>query len=287
MKIQSDDFKVSPEKKFRLKDWSTHVPHLTKSKEQYKKILTAQVEELSAQQRLLYASNTHSLLLIFQGMDAAGKDGSIRHVMSGVNPQGCQVFSFKVPTSEDLQHDFLWPAAQRLPERGRIGIFNRSYFEEVLTVRVHPKLLENRALPVVGFHDEKFWKSRFESIAAFEHHLVLNGTRIVKIFLHMSKEEQRKRLLERIENPEKSWKLEPSDVRDRSHWKKYTTAYEKCIAETNSKNAPWFVVPADDKETARLIISQVVIDALKSLGLSYPKASSKKLKALKAARKSL
>jgi len=245
------------------------------------------MEKLSALQDLHYASHKYALLLIFQGMDAAGKDGAIRHVMSGVNPEGCEVFSFKQPSAEELDHDFLWRTTCRLPERGRIGIFNRSYYEEVLIVRVHPDLLRTQGLPA-ELRDEKYiWEQRYSSIVNQEKHLHRNGTRIVKIFLHLSHNEQRKRFLERIDEPEKNWKFSASDVHERKYWKQYIRAYEECLHATSTHQAPWYVVPADDKENARLIVSQIVLDALAGLKMAYPKSTDKRRAELNAIRKQL
>jgi PPK2 family polyphosphate:nucleotide phosphotransferase len=238
-------------------------------------------------QRLHYASNRHALLLIFQGMDAAGKDGAIRHVMSGVNPQGCEVFSFKQPSAEELEHDFLWREGRHLPERGRIGIFNRSYYEKVLVVRVHPKLLRDEQL-LGKLRDQKtFWKERYRSIIELEKHLHRNGTRVIKFFLHLSKKEQRRRFLERIDEPEKNWKFSLADIHERKYWKHYMKAYEACLNATSTRHAPWYVVPADDKENARLIVSQIVVDALNGLKMTYPKTTAKRRRELKAIRKLL
>ena len=211
-------------------------------------------------QQLHYASNRHAVLLIFQAMDAAGKDGAIRHVMSGVNPQGCQVFSFKHPSATELEHDFLWRTTRDLPERGRIGIFNRSYYEEVLIVRVHPEILRSEGLPDAPHDDKTVWHDRYRSIVDLEKHLHGNGTRIVKFFLHLSKEEQRKRFLARIDEPDKNWKFSLADIEERKFWKHYMKAYEECLSATSTSDSPWYVVPADDKENARLIVSQIVLD---------------------------
>jgi PPK2 family polyphosphate:nucleotide phosphotransferase len=226
---------------------------------------------LKVQQNLLYATNRYSLLLIFQGMDAAGKDGAIKHVMSGVNPQGCEVFSFKQPSAEELEHDFLWRTTVRLPERGHIGIFNRSYYEEVLVVRVHPEILHNEGLPD-ELIEPAIWQERYRSIVEMEKHLHRNGTRIIKFFLHLSKEEQRKRLLARIDNPEKNWKLSLADVEERKFWNTYRKAYEACLSSTSTTEAPWYIVPADDKDNARVIVSQIILETLDELGLCYPEA---------------
>jgi PPK2 family polyphosphate:nucleotide phosphotransferase len=259
-----------------LDEWPTKVDPVYKSKDQYKRLLEAHVEQLSAQQRLLYASNRHAVLLIFQAMDAAGKDGAIKHVMSGVNPQGCQVFSFKHPSAAELEHDFLWRSTRDLPERGRIGIFNRSYYEEVLIVRVHPELLHSEGIPDAPHNDKKIWVSRYRSIADMEQHLHANGTRIVKFFLHLSNEEQRKRFLARIDEPDKNWKFSLADVEERKYWKDYMRAFEECLGATSTKDSPWYVVPADDKENARLIISQIVLDTLEGLRMAYPKTDEKR-----------
>ena len=242
---------------------------------------------MSSLQRLHYASNRYALLLIFQGMDAAGKDGAIRHVMSGVNPQGCEVFSFKQPSAEELKHDFLWRTTRRLPERGRIGIFNRSYYEEVLIVRVHPEILRGQGLPDELLDEKTIWKERYRSIVDLEEHLHRNGTRIIKFFLHLSKEEQRKRFLERIDEPDKNWKFSLADIQERRYWKHYMKAYEACLSATSTHHAPWYVVPADDKENARLIVSQIILDTLKELKMSYPEANKARRKELRSIRKLL
>jgi PPK2 family polyphosphate:nucleotide phosphotransferase len=258
-----------------------------KSKKQYHKLLNLHVDELSSLQRLHWASHRYALLLIFQGMDAAGKDGAIRHVMSGVNPQGCEVFSFKQPSAEELEHDFLWRTTCRLPERGKIGIFNRSYYEEVLVVRVHPEVLRNQGLPEELINGSTIWKERYRSIVDLEKHLHRNGTRIIKFFLHISKKEQRRRFLERIDEPKHNWKFSLSDARERNSWRLYTAAYEACLGETSTHQAPWHVIPADDKENARLIVSQTVMDALKSLKMSYPKVTPKRRQELGSIRQRL
>jgi PPK2 family polyphosphate:nucleotide phosphotransferase len=287
LKIDSKEFQVRPDEKISLKDWPTSVKPICKSKKDYEEFLQVQVAQLSKLQELHYASDQYALLLIFQGMDAAGKDGAIRHVMSGVNPQGCQVFSFKQPSAGDLEHDFLWRATCRLPERGHIGIFNRSYYEEVLVVRVHQKDLREEGLPEKLCDRKEIWEERYQSIVEFEKHLYRNGTRTVKIFLHISREEQRKRLLERVDDADKHWKLSLSDIQERKYWKHYAQAYEACLNGTTSKHAPWYVVPADDKENARLIVSQIVLDALGDLKLSYPKTTEKRRQELKSIRKLL
>jgi PPK2 family polyphosphate:nucleotide phosphotransferase len=287
MKFNSKDFRVREGDKVNLKKWPTLVKPTYKSQEQYAQCLAQNIEDLKDFQQLHYADNRYSLLLIFQAMDAAGKDGAIKHVMSGINPQGCQVFSFKHPSVTELDHDFLWRTNQCLPERGRIGIFNRSYYEEVLIVRVHPEILHSQRLPEGAHDDKNIWQGRYQSIRDLESHLHRNGTRIVKFFLHLSKEEQRKRFLDRIEQPDKNWKFSLADIEERKHWKHYMSAYEACLSETSTKQAPWYVVPADDKENARLIISQVVVDTFKSLKMSYPEADAKHTQELQSIRQQL
>ncbi len=287
MKIQSEKFRVDPNKDFRLDDRPTIIKPYFKSKKQYRKTLEDHVAKLSSLQQLHYASHRYALLIIFQGIDAAGKDGAIRHVMSGVNPEGCEVFSFKQPSAEELEHDFLWRTTCRLPERGRIGIFNRSYYEEVLVVRVHPEILQNEGLSEELRDEKAVWKERYRSIENFESHLHVNGTRVVKVFLHLSQEEQRKRFLERIDEPDKNWKFSLTDIHERKYWKQYAAAFEECLNATSTEASPWFVVPADDKENARLIISMIVMDALKDLKMSYPKTTAKRRAELQAIRKLL
>src|SRR5881296_2756411 len=287
MKIDSHDFRVNSGKKLKLKDWPTRVKSYFNSKNHYRSLLQEHTEKMSALQSMLYAQNQHALLLIFQAMDAAGKDGAIKHVMSGVNPQGCQVFSFKHPSAEELQHDFLWRTTRLLPERGRIGIFNRSYYEEVLIVRVHPEILRAEKLPDDLLDPDSIWKQRFRSIAGLEDHLHRNGTRILKFFLHLSKEEQRKRFLARIDEPHKNWKFSLDDVEERKYWKQYMKAYEACLAATSSRHAPWYVVPADDKPNARLIVSRIVVDALDALDMSYPEPDAARRRELQAIRRRL
>jgi len=276
MKTQIDpkDYRVPAGRKVDLKKWPTDVKPVYRSKKHYNQCLDRQVAELSDRQRLLYATNRHAVLLIFQAMDAAGKDGAIRHVMSGVNPQGCQVFSFKHPTATELDHDFLWRTTQALPERGRIGIFNRSYYEEVLIVRVHPEILQSQGLPDSLLDEKTIWPERYRSIVDLEAHLHRNGTRIIKFFLHLSKEEQRKRFLARIDDPDKNWKFSSADLAERKYWKDYRHAYAACLEATSTKEAPWHVVPADDKENARLIISEIILDVLRGLQMAYPKTLS-------------
>jgi PPK2 family polyphosphate:nucleotide phosphotransferase len=287
MTIDSKTYRVPPGKKLNLSEWPTAAPSLTESKKHYQKLLEEHVKDLSALQQLHYACNRHALLIIFQGIDAAGKDGAIRHVMSGINPQGCEVFSFKQPSAEELEHDFLWRTTCRLPERGRIGIFNRSYYEEVLVVRVHPEELRDEGLSKQLQDDKSKWDDRYRSIVDFEKHLDWNSTRVVKVFLHLSKDEQRKRFLARIDDPEKNWKLSLADIHERKFWKDYVKVYEGCLSATSTHHAPWYVVPADDKDDARLIVSQIVLDALKGLKPSYPATTQKHRAELKSIRKIL
>lgn len=287
MNIDYKVFQVPAGKNIRLKSRSTQVKPFYGSKREYKALLAAQVDELSSLQRLLYASDRYSLLLVFQAMDAAGKDGVIRHVMSGINPQGCQVFSFKHPSAEDLDHDFLWRTTQCLPERGRIGIFNRSYYEEVLIVRVHPEILRAQRLPDALLDERTIWRNRYRSIIDHEKHLHSNGTRIIKFFLHMSKEEQRKRFLARIDDPDKNWKFSAADIEERKYWDSYMQAYEACLSATSSKNSPWYIVPADDKENARLIVSEIIVETLKSMQMEYPRQDKARIAELQAIRTEL
>jgi PPK2 family polyphosphate:nucleotide phosphotransferase len=287
MKINSKDFRVRPGEKVNLREWPTRVKPFCTSKKRYKEVLGEHVDELSSLQRLHYASNRYALLLIFQAMDAAGKDGAISHVLSGVNPQGCEVYSFKHPSAEELEHDFLWRTTCRLPARGRIGVFNRSYYEEVLIVRVHPEILRSEGIPDERAGKKTVWKERYRSIVDLEKHLHRNGTRVIKFFLHLSKEEQRKRFLERIDEPDKNWKFSQADVAERKFWNQYMRAYEDCLSATSTKTAPWHVVPADNKYNARLIISRVVIDALKDLKMSYPKLTRARRSELREIREQL
>ncbi len=287
MKIHTKEFRAAEGDEINLKKWPTKVDPVSKSKHQYKTLLEDHVAQLSAQQQLLYADNRHAILLVFQAMDAAGKDGAIRHVMSGVNPQGCQVFSFKHPSATELEHDFLWRTTRDLPGRGKIGIFNRSYYEEVLIVRVHPEIFRSEGLPDALLDEKKVWHDRYRSIVDLEKHLHANGTRIVKIFLHLSKEEQRKRFLARIDEPEKNWKFSSNDITERGFWDDYRKAYEECIGATSTKHSPWYIVPADDKESARLIVSQIVLDTFEDLKMSYPKVSAERKQELLAIRKQL
>jgi PPK2 family polyphosphate:nucleotide phosphotransferase len=274
--IHAKDFIVPASKSVNLNKWPTLIDPVYKNKDEYHQMLNDHVEEMSDLQRLLYASNTHSLLLIFQAMDAAGKDGAIRHVMSGVNPQGCQVFSFKHPSATELDHDFLWRSVLSLPERGRIGIFNRSYYEEVLIVRVHPEILQSEHMPKKNGDTSSIWHQRYRSIRGFEDHLHHSGTHIIKFFLHLSKDEQRKRFLDRIDDPDKNWKLSLADITERAFWEQYREAYEDCLTATSTVDAPWYVVPADDKKNARLIISKIRLDKFNDLKMSYPETGEER-----------
>src|SRR5450759_5206697 len=287
MKISLNEFRVREGHAVNLRKWSTTVAPVYKSKEHYQKLLGEHVAQLSTQQELLYASNRYAVLLIFQAMDAAGKDGAIKHGRSGVNPQGCQGFSFKHPSPAELQHDFLWRATRDLPERGRIGIFNRSYYEEVLIVRVHPEILRSEGIPDVPHADKAVWHDRYRSVVDMERHLYGNGTRIIKFFLHLSKEEQRKRFRQRIDVPKKNWKFGLADIEERKLWKHYMQAYEECLSATSTQDAPWYVVPADDKENARLIVSQIVLDTFEGLKMTYPKPSVERRHELLSIRKQL
>jgi len=271
MKIDLNQFRVGEGQKINLRDRPTVIEPFYSSKKEYKQLLDDHAGELSSLQRLLYASNQYALLIVFQGMDTAGKDGAISHVMSAVNPLGFQVFSFKQPSAEELDHDFLWRTNIRLPERGRIGIFNRSYYEEVLVVRVHPQFLKGQGLPADLLRRKSIWDQRYRSIIDLENHLHRNGTRIVKIFLHVSKGEQARRLLSRIDDPQKNWKFNPADMDERKRWTQYMKAYEACLGATSTHAAPWYVVPADDKKNGRVIVSSIVLSTLKGLKLRYPK----------------
>jgi PPK2 family polyphosphate:nucleotide phosphotransferase len=287
MKINTRDFRVRAGHEVDLRKWPTSVDPVYDSKEHYQELLAEHVAKLSSLQQLLYASSGHAVLLVFQAMDAAGKDGAIKHVMSGVNPQGCRVFSFKHPSPAELQHDFLWRTTRDLPERGQIGIFNRSYYEEVLIVRVHPQILRSEGVVDAPVDAKSLWRDRYRSIVDLERHLSTNGTRIIKFFLHLSKKEQRKRFLERIDDPEKNWKFSAADIEERGFWKHYMRAYEKCLSATSTSFAPWYVVPADDKENARVIVSQVLLDTLAALKMTYPKTSAQRRVELLAIRKRL
>jgi PPK2 family polyphosphate:nucleotide phosphotransferase len=287
MKIDVSPFRVAADSAVSLKHRPTRVRPFYRSKHDYRRLLADHTAKLSSRQSLLYAHDRYALLIILQAMDAAGKDGAVKHVMSGVNPQGCQVYSFKHPSAEELEHDFLWRTTRCLPERGRIGIFNRSYYEEVLILRVHPEILAARKLPPEDLDEDALWKHRYRSINDLEKHLHRNGTRILKFFLHLSKEEQRRRFLARIEDPDKNWKLSPADLEERARWKDYQRAYEACLEATSTRIAPWYVVPADDKENARLIVSQVIVNALDGLKLSYPKPPKGRREELRSIREQL
>jgi len=287
MRVHAKDFRVREGNKIDLKEWTTRVDPYYRSKKQYKKILREHITEMSALQNLLYASNSYAVLIIFQGMDAAGKDSAIKHVMSGVNPQGCEVHSFKHPSMEELEHDFLWRTTRYLPERGRIGIFNRSYYEEVLIVRVHPEILHSEGPPKELLDEKTIWRDRYRSIVDLENHLYRNGTRIVKFFLHVSKDEQRRRFLARIDEPDKNRKFSRGDLEERKFWDDYMKAYEACLSATSSREAPWYVVPADDKKNARLIISRTILDTLHGLKMAYPELSKKQQKELRELRRLL
>ena len=287
MKLHSSEFRVAPGRVLQLKKCPTDIKPLYESKSHYRRMLAQQVKELSALQSLLYASNTYALLLIFQAMDAAGKDSAIKHVMSGVNPQGCEVYSFKHPSALELEHDFLWRTTRCLPERGRIGIFNRSYYEEVLIVRVHPDILRGEDLPAELLNHETIWEERYRSINDLESHLLRNGTRILKFFLHVSKEEQRRRFLDRLEDPDKNWKFSAGDLAERELWNQYMVAYQECLRATSTKNAPWYIIPADDKKNARLLIAEAIVETLEDLKMSYPHPNQAHRKELTAIRKDL
>jgi PPK2 family polyphosphate:nucleotide phosphotransferase len=280
-KCDPDDFRIRPGAKVDLGKRPTDVKPLSKSKKQYRHLLAEYRAEISELQSILYAHNRYALLLIFQGMDTAGKGGAIKHVMSGVNPQGCQVFSFGPPSDEELDHDFLWRTNKRLPERGRIGIFDRSYYEEVLIVRVIPEVFERQRLPEEFVDPKKIWRERYRDIVQLEDYLHRNGTRIVKFFLHVSREEQRRRLLARIDTAEKNWKLTRADIEIRRLWDNFQDAYEDCLSATSSEFAPWYAVPADEKRNARLVVSQIIVETMKSLRMDYPVADKRHLKELK------
>jgi PPK2 family polyphosphate:nucleotide phosphotransferase len=287
VKIDPRDFRIPHGKKLHLQRWATRLKPRYKSAKHYQELLAADAEKLDALQQLLSASDAHAVLLVFQGMDAAGKDGAIGHVLHGVNPQGCDVHSFKVPSAEELQHDFLWRTVCRLPARGRIGVFNRSHYEEVTVVRVHPELLAGEKLAPKRSAQKRFWQDRYRSIVDWEKHLHRNGTRVIKFFLHLSKAEQRRRFLARIDEPDKNWKFSQADAAERKFWNQYQAAYEDCLRATSTKSAPWHVVPADDKYNARLIIARIVIEALRSLDLSYPRVTPSRRSELRAIRRQL
>jgi len=287
MDFDISNVRIAPGESVDLNQRPTSIKPLYVDKIEYKALLKANVRRLSDMQERFFADDRHALLIIFQAMDTAGKDGCIEHVLSGVNPQGCIVHSFRHPSATELQHDFLWRTTRFLPERGRIGIFNRSYYEEVLVVRVHPEILRGENLPEDLLDPDSIWDQRFRSIAGLEDHLHRNGTRVIKFFLHLSKEEQRKRFLARIDEPDKNWKFNLADVEERKHWKQYMKAYEACLAATSTRHAPWYVVPADDKPNARLIVSRIIVDALKELDMSYPEPDAARRRELQAIRKRL
>lgn len=287
MRISFEEFGVLEGESLDLEKRPTAIKPLYRSRKHYAELIEAHVAELTVQQSLLYANGSHSLLLIFQAMDAAGKDSAIQHVMSGVNPQGCQVFSFKHPSAQELAHDFLWRDTRCLPERGNIGIFNRSYYEEVLIVRVQPEILRGEDLPPEALNVKDFWQQRYQSIANLEQHLHRNGTRVIKFFLHLSKEEQRKRLLHRIDDPDKNWKFSADDMLQRKSWRQYQDAYAQCLAATSTHDCPWYAVPADDKQNTHLIISEIILNALQGLKMTFPKPDPARKRQLQAIRKQL
>ena len=287
MKISTRDYLVPEGARVRLAKWPTRVAPVYRTKQEYEKLLARHVSRLSALQELLYASDRYTLLVIFQGMDTSGKDGAIKHVMRGVNPQGCEVTSFKHPSATELQHDFLWRTTRELPERGRIGVFNRSYYEEVVVVRVHPELLRAEGLPDASARDGKVWKARYRSIVDLESHLARSGMHIIKFFLHVSKEEQRQRLLARLDDPEKRWKFSAADLDERKLWPDYMDAYAKCLGATSTSHAPWYIVPADDKLNARLIVSQAIADTLAKLDMRYPDLDAEQVSKLGSMRDAL
>lgn len=282
MRIDTTPFRVSPGNPVMLNDRPTSIPDLYQSKQEYQGMLDARIERMRELQPTLYADDRFALLLVFQAMDAAGKDSAIKHVMSGVNPQGVTVHSFKQPTHEELDHDFLWRSTVRLPERGRIGIFNRSYYEEVLVVRVHPEYLAGQRLPRLPDDLNVLWEERFRSIVEHEAHLHRSGTRIVKFYLHLSESEQRKRFLARLDDPEKNWKFAAGDLTERRFWPAYREAYEAAINATTTEASPWYAIPADDKKTARLLVSQVIVETLEGMGLRYPSVDREKLEGYRA-----
>ncbi|MCI0361019.1 MAG: polyphosphate kinase 2 family protein [Planctomycetaceae bacterium] len=287
-----EKFRVEPGKKFHLKDhdpaWDgdDEIPKAQR-KEFAEKVLTQDVSALAEAQEMLYADNHWSVLAIFQAMDAAGKDSTIKHVMSGVNPQGCQVYAFKQPSHEELDHTFLWRCMLRLPERGRIGIFNRSYYEEVLVVKVHPELIAAQRIPGADPESKKFWEHRYDDINAFERHLARNGTAIVKFFLNVSQQEQHERFLERINEPKKHWKFSPGDLEESARWDDYMAAYEACLSATSTKWAPWYVIPADRKWVTRAVVAVILTETIKSLDLSWPQVTPEQKRAVAEAKKRL
>jgi PPK2 family polyphosphate:nucleotide phosphotransferase len=287
-------FRVKPGKRLRLKDhdpgWAGGDDYdqlrSDELKDRAKEIILKNLAELGEAQERLYANDVYSVLVVLQAMDAAGKDGMVKHVMSGLNPQGCQVFSFKVPSAEELDHNFLWRYSKCLPERGRIGIFNRSYYEETLVVRVHPEILERQRLPP-GKRGARFWEERYDDINRFERHLARNGTLVLKFFLNISKKEQKKRFLERLDNPEKHWKFSTADLKERAFWNQYQEAFEETISHTSTEHAPWWIVPSDNKWVSRAIVSAVLVDGIRSLGLKRPQVSEEQKAALASSRKQL
>lgn len=287
--IDLDDFRVTGKDKVKLKKHDTKIKDVYKDKDDYKELLEEFAEEINDLQEMMYAHDRYSMLLVFQAMDAAGKDGTIRHIMSGVNVHGVSVYAFKQPSPEELDHDFLWRTNRRLPQRGRIGIFNRSYYEEVLVVKVHPEILHNSQQLPAELTDnlDKLWERRYESIRDMEKHLWNCGTRVVKFFLHLSRDEQRDRFIARIDEPEKNWKFNEGDVAERKFWDEYQQAYEEAINATATKDAPWYVIPADDKKNMRLIVSQIVLEELKSLDMHYPEVSDARRKELQMYRERL
>lgn len=287
MPIASKNFRVKQGSSVKLAQWPTVVPPVYASTKDYDDILASHVQRLNTIQELLYASDKYAVLLIFQAMDAAGKDGMIKHVMSGINPQGCQVFSFKHPSAEELQHDFLWRTSRNLPERGNFGIFNRSYYEEVLIARVHPAILKGENIPDLPADPQKIWKERFRSINGKERHLLRNGTRVIKFFLHLSKDEQKKRFLSRIDKRKKNWKFNIADMEERKYWDDYMLAYEAALSATSKTLTPWYIIPADDKKNARLIVSHIILETLEALNMTYPKLDPEEELALGAIRKAL
>jgi PPK2 family polyphosphate:nucleotide phosphotransferase len=287
MRIDTESFSPKLGKHVDLRDWPTLVPPLFRSDSQYQEVLAEHVKGLAERQLVHYACARYAVLLILQGMDAAGKDGTIRHILSGVGPEGCEVFSFKQPSAEELRHDFLWRTTRRLPERGRIGVFNRSYYEEVLIVRVHPATLLGENLPAELRESPNLWKDRYRSIVDLERHLYRNGTRIIKIFLHLSKREQRKRFLARIDTPHKNWKLQAADIHERKYWKQYQAFYGEALSATNTREAPWHIVPADEERNARLIASRIVMDTFDGLKMRYPQPSAADSRELQALRRKL
>jgi PPK2 family polyphosphate:nucleotide phosphotransferase len=287
-KLVASSLRVANGKKFKLSDHKPTAKVPGFPQKDYKDVVKKCLREIADLQKILYASNTWSLLLVFQGMDTSGKDGTIGHVMHGVNPQGCQVYSFKSPSAEELSHDFLWRCSKRLPRSGQIGIFNRSHYEEVLVVRIHPALLAMQRRPAAGLPGEtRLWRERFEDIVCFERHLARNGVKILKFFLNISADEQRRRLLARLDEPDKHWKHEPNDLTEREHWHDYMRVYEDMIRNTSTPEAPWHVIPANDKDHARFAVSAIVLDALRSLDIDYPRLDAGEIKSLKKARRTL